>query len=128
MHLFYAISLLSLIYISINASILTSFLDSIEAQTSETINIVFNANNPSNNAFFVPEAKTINAGITIRWVNNDSTFHTVISGSYEKGPAGIFQSELIVTGADYSHKFNDKGIFPYYCTLHPFMTGTITVN
>jgi plastocyanin len=127
-YFFSIVSPLSLIILPINGVILFPLLNSIEAQPSEIINIVFNANNPGNNNFFDPISKSVNTGTKVTWINNDSTFHTVISGSYDTGPTGKFQSELIVTGDAYSYTFTDIGKFSYYCTLHPFMTGTIIVN
>ncbi|MEK0349586.1 MAG: hypothetical protein QQN50_07350 [Nitrosopumilus sp.] len=28
----------------------------------------------------------------------------------------------------WSHEFNDAGIYDYFCMVHPWMIGTVTVN
>lgn len=48
------------------------------------------------------------------------------------GPAsaagGDFDSGRLFTGATYSHTFDEAGTFPYRCTLHAKMDGTLTVD
>ena len=41
---------------------------------------------------------------------------------------GLPSSEDVDTLGIISYKFNEKGEFHYYCTLHPYMKGTISVN
>ena len=71
---------------------------------------------------FVPAAITVAAGTTITWTNNDFTIHTVTSDT------GAFASQDIAMSGTFSHTFGEKGVFPYHCTIHPTMKGTVTVE
>jgi len=74
-------------------------------------------------------------GQTVVWTNDDSAFHTVTSGLIGAADAGkAFDSglqgptALTVKGKTFEHKFDAAGEFPYHCTLHPAMTGSIIVT
>jgi hypothetical protein len=67
----------------------------------------------------------INSSVT--WINDDESFHTVTSGSILKGPNGIFNSGILAPKVNWSRTFNNEGNFTYYCTIHPYMDGTIRV-
>lgn len=71
---------------------------------------------------FVPASKTISVGTTITWTNRDNTTHTVTSNT------GVFSSSNIAPNGTFSFKFITAGTYPYHCTIHPTMTGTITVQ
>ena len=79
-------------------------------------------------ACFVPADVVINAGDTVAWVNSDSAAHTVTSGSATDGPTGIFDSSLVMAGAVFEHTFGEAGTIEYFCMVHPWMEGTVTVN
>lgn len=64
----------------------------------------------------------------VTWKNDDTAAHTVSSGSPSEGPDGIFDSSLILGGATYSFKFEEKGDYPYFCMVHPWMVGTVSVE
>ena len=64
---------------------------------------------------------------TIFWKNGDTTAHTVTSGNPIDGPDGIFDSGKIDSGKFFVQKFTEVGEFPYYCTLHPWRTGLVSV-
>jgi len=76
---------------------------------------------------YSPANVTINVGDTVHWVNNGSFPHTSTSG-VSPTPDGIWDSGLLGSGASYSRTFDTAGTFPYFCTLHTFMTGTVTVQ
>ncbi len=67
-------------------------------------------------------------GDTIVWSNADTAFHTVTSGSEADGLDGLFDSKEFAPGKSFKYKFSEIGHYPYYCTLHPWMTGTIIVT
>jgi len=52
--------------------------------------------------------------------------HTVTSGTPLNGPDGIFDIGEIGPGEFFVQKFT-VGEFPYYCTLHPWRTGLVSV-
>ena len=66
-------------------------------------------------------------GDTIIWKNADTEFHDITSGSEDKGPDGIFASDPFSPGKSFIYKFSELGVFPYYCTLHPHMSGIVNV-
>jgi plastocyanin len=65
---------------------------------------------------------TIPAGGTVTWTNRDDDVHTVVSTT------DAFRSPAIDTGEAYAHTFAKPGVFHYFCTLHPLMTGTVIVK
>ena len=76
-----------------------------------------------NNFAFAPNPLTITAGSKVTWTNQQGGVpHTVVSDS------GSFSSPLLSDGATYSVTLNTPGTYTYHCSIHPFMTGTITVK
>ena len=71
---------------------------------------------------FTPEVLTMKLGDSVEWVNKDPFPHTATS------QAGGFDSRTI--GADQSWKYvlTRRGEFPYVCSLHPTMKGTLQVK
>jgi plastocyanin len=61
-------------------------------------------------------------GDSVTWINNDSTTHTSTSDG------GTWDSGSIAPGRAFSQRFSAAGTFPYHCTLHPGMVGTIRVQ
>ena len=73
---------------------------------------------------FSPASITVKKGTTVTWTNKDSTTHTVTSTS---GPSS-FDSGDLATGKSFSHTFDTAGTYNYKCSIHPNMTGTVTVT
>lgn len=72
---------------------------------------------------FSPASKTISKNTKVIWTNNDNASHTIMS--YDtNGP----KSQLLDKNAKYGFVFTKVGTFAYYCSVHPTMTGTITVK
>ncbi|MFF3073420.1 cupredoxin family copper-binding protein [Kitasatospora sp. NPDC057904] len=76
------------------------------------------------NFAFAPAAVTVKAGTTVTWTNQDSEPHTV-TGQNNTGP---LNSKALTTGQSYSYTFTTPGTYSYLCTIHPFMTATVTVT
>ncbi|MGI0004299.1 MAG: plastocyanin/azurin family copper-binding protein [Candidatus Nitrosotenuis sp.] len=76
---------------------------------------------------FDPSSVTIVVGNTVVWANDDAAAHTVTSGK-DVTPDGVFDSGLFMAGKTFSHKFEAEGEHPYYCLVHPWMTGTVIVE
>ncbi|HEY3228312.1 MAG TPA: cytochrome P460 family protein [Roseiflexaceae bacterium] len=76
---------------------------------------------------FFPAKRTIKAGTTITWVNNDEAEHTVVSseGSYK---SENLKTRNIKPGDSFSVTFVTPGTFPYFCSIHPAMKGVIEVT
>ena len=70
------------------------------------------------------------AECTVTWTNDDSTIHTVVEGGPQGGAAGepAFDSSIIAPKGTWENTFDTAGEFDYYCSLHPFMTGKVTVT
>ena len=104
------------------------------AQESYVINIVEGADNSDNQIFWhIPSSRNlqgelvITEGDSITWRNQDIVDHTVTSGSPETGPSGLFDSNLFGQDDSVTIEFTEAGVYPYFCTVHPWMIGTITV-
>ncbi|GAB4298204.1 MAG: hypothetical protein Kow0098_23260 [Ignavibacteriaceae bacterium] len=76
---------------------------------------------------FIPSILVIPEGSTVKWTNMDSYQHTVTSGVPSTGD-GKFDSGLIQAGESYSFTFTTADSYNYFCEIHPFMTGSITVE
>jgi len=80
------------------------------------------------NSCYSPAKITINAGDTVHWMNVDSAAHTVTAGTSADVQIEVFDSSLLMADGTWSHEFNDAGIYDYFCMVHPWMTGIVTVN
>jgi amicyanin len=65
---------------------------------------------------------TVPAGTTVTWLNRDEDVHTVVSTTQ------AFRSGALETDETYSYKFTKPGVYQYFCTLHPLMTGKVIVK
>lgn len=71
---------------------------------------------------FSPGTVTVPTGRLVRWVNTGGTFHN------STGPGGAWSSGDVAPGSSFERQFNTAGTFTYTCTLHPGMSGTVTVQ
>jgi plastocyanin len=76
---------------------------------------------------FSPNSLTVSAGTIVTWTNMDSFAHSVNSGTPDS-PTSLFNSGNIAANGTFSYTFNTKGTYPYYCSIHTFMTGTVVVQ
>ena len=74
------------------------------------------------NFTFGPQRVTVKAGTTVTFVNEDDIPHTVVSTSL------AFRSKALDTDDKYAFTFTTAGVYDYFCSLHPHMTGTIVVE
>ncbi len=79
------------------------------------------------NIQFDPKDVTVAKGGTVTWTNNESVAHDVTK---EDGPGPDFSSGKgnLKQGDTYSQTFTTAGKINYVCTIHPNMTGTVTVQ
>jgi len=73
---------------------------------------------------FLPYSLEIWVGDTVSWSNDDAAAHTVTS----EGPDAKFDSSLFMSGDIFEFTFDEPGTYPYFCIVHPWMTGEIIVN
>jgi plastocyanin len=80
------------------------------------------------NECYIPYEVTVDVGGEVTWSNDDSAAHTVTGGSAADGPSGVFDSSLFMASTTFSHKFEAVGDYPYFCMVHPWMEGIVTVQ
>lgn len=72
---------------------------------------------------FDPETATASVGQTICWINEDTFDHNAVANS-----GADFKSELFGKGKTFTTTVDSPGTVKYECTIHPGMTGEITVE
>ncbi|MBI5145957.1 MAG: cupredoxin domain-containing protein [Thaumarchaeota archaeon] len=81
-----------------------------------------------NDECFIPNMVTVSVGGTVTWTNDDTAAHTVTSGTASDGPDGVFDSSILMSGKTFEHTFDEAGSYDYFCVVHPWMTGNVTVE
>lgn len=109
--------LLILAFLGIVGLVAVSGCTSSNNQTSSSGNTV-----TMQNMAFSPATLNVQVGTTVTWLNKDSTIHRVVSDS------GAFDSGDLTNGQSYNFTFSQAGSFPYHCSIHPSMKGTIVVS
>jgi plastocyanin len=74
------------------------------------------------NFAFTPGVITVKAGTQVTWVNHDDIPHTVDSTD------GKFKSGPLDTNDKFEFRFTQTGEYPFYCRMHPKMTGKVIVQ
>jgi plastocyanin len=72
---------------------------------------------------FVDTVTYIEPGDKVTWVNKDSVPHTVSGAAFSWGT-----EDMIYRGGRVAYTFEDEGVYPYYCALHPSMVGAVVVG
>lgn len=70
---------------------------------------------------FTPGTTSVHVGDTVTWVNNGPSPHSATANN------GSFNTGVLKKGQSGSHTFTQAGTFTYFCSVHPFMHGTIVV-
>jgi plastocyanin len=74
------------------------------------------------NFSFEPQTLTVTVGTTVTWTNRDDIPHTSVSTE------GVWKSKVMDTDEAFSYTFTKAGTFPYFCSIHPKMTGKVVVQ
>ena len=74
------------------------------------------------NFVFNPVPLTVKVGTTVTWINHDDIPHTVDSTQ------GKFKSAALDTDDKFEFHFTEAGEYPFYCRIHPKMTGKVIVQ
>jgi plastocyanin len=102
-----------------------------EGGAGPTINILEGAS-IQGSPDYDPDELTASAGAEVTVVNQDTLPHTVTSGTGPQDPesAQLFDTSLINGGesATLSLAQVTPGQYDFYCIVHPYMTGKITVQ
>lgn len=72
---------------------------------------------------FEPTTLHIQPGTTVTWLNKDPAPHTVTGPFLTLGG-----DKLLKQGDSTSVTFDEAGVYPYYCTLHPGMAAVVVVG
>jgi plastocyanin len=91
-------------------------LESVVASTSADAHHV-----AVDNFSFSPSAAIVAPGATVTWTNHDDVPHNIVSTEKK------FASPVLDTDQQFSHRFDASGAYPYFCSVHPQMTGQIVV-
>src|SRR5260370_1150457 len=94
---------------------------------AESMNVAVNTQQPASaiahvkvdNFSFGPATLTVAVGTIVTWTNRDDIPHRVVSAD------SVFKSKVLDTGEQFSYTFTKPGTFPYFCSIHPKMTGKV---
>ena len=101
--------------------------------SNHEISIVEGSANPSSSVFYDPLPATVKRSNSVTWINNDSLPHTATSGNpdnEEVQTGTLFDTGILGPGQSSEEiRINaDAGTYDYYCTLHPYMRGQLTIE
>jgi plastocyanin len=74
------------------------------------------------NFAFAPKDLTVSAGTTVTWKNADDSPHRIADVN------GVYASAALDTEDSFSHTFAAPGVYKYFCSIHPYMVGTVVVK
>ena len=74
------------------------------------------------NFSFGPATLTVAVGTTVTWTNRDDIPHTIVSTDK------VFKSKVLDTDEKFSFTFSKAGTYPYFCSIHPKITGYVLVQ
>jgi len=79
---------------------------------------------------YTPSTATVDVGGVVIFSNTDSAAHTFTSGEVADADSvgAIFDSSLAMAGTSFEWSPTEAGEVPYFCIVHPWMTGLIIVS
>ena len=94
-----------------------------------TIVMPLGSSAPSSGLGYEPHEATVSPGATVIWDNQDNALHTATSGK-SPNPDGKFDTSYVAANQQSKPITmpTEPGEYPYFCTLHPFLTGTVVVQ
>lgn len=100
-----------------------------EGGSQTTVVMPLGSSGATSGAGYEPPEVTVSPGATVTWDNQDNALHTATSGQ-SPTPDGKFDSGIV--GANQESEPitmpTEPGEYTYFCTLHPFLVGTVTVQ
>jgi plastocyanin len=106
----------------------TDPVPSVNVSNTEHVLIPNGNSAQANTGFFVPLNLEIIRGTTVVWQNQDNIGHTVQSQDAQGNVIPLFNSPVLKTGDTFTYKFDKPGVFHYFCTIHPWRIGVVTVS
>lgn len=84
--------------------------------------------------YYYPSSIKVRTGDTVTWINKDTVSHTVTSVAFNSGQIlpppqsrdGMGNNNNSTTS--FSFTFDRKGVYSYFCQIHPYMSGTVYVD
>ncbi len=120
---FLSLALLALMTLSIPLALIVSEqAQKLEQHAQTTVTTI-----AIETAGFSPAQITVPAGTTVRWVNND-TVNAHTTTSTVQGGQDSWDSHGLAANQAFSQTFMTPGTYPYHCTIHPGMNGTVIVT
>lgn len=115
--------------VTVNTTSPAAVVPTSEPSATTTVSMAQGSQFPNNPEFYIPTEVTVKPGQTVRWKNDDTAIHTATSGR-NVIPDGKFDTSLVPPGQSSKPIAmpDQPGQYPYFCTLHPWMTGTVTVG
>jgi len=104
------------------AMVATLLLTAVSPDSSAKTPLPATAEVKVDNFSFGPTTLTVAVGTTVTWTNRDDIPHTIVST--EK----VFKSKVLDTDEKFSFTFAKAGTYPYFCSIHPKMTGSVVVQ
>jgi plastocyanin len=106
-------------------------VDESKFATKVSVNILKGAATQGNPSYG-PDPAVATSDALITWVNEDASPHSATSGTGPQDPESgkLFDSGIKMPGDKFSIPAEKlgKGEISYYCTVHPYMKGKITVS
>jgi plastocyanin len=119
----------------ISLSLLSIYLPSSFGQTASEIDITTGAGSSANAACvaaehcFTPNPFNVAPGATVTWKNTDTVTHALCSGKPTDVKCGpVFEDDSLKPGETFQFTFPNSGVYDYYCSIHPWMTGQVIVG
>jgi len=82
----------------------------------------------ANSFQFAPQAISISRGDHVRWTNNDTQQHMIVTAKPESNGKELEIYHRLDPGTSFDHQFTTATAYYYYCAIHFQMWGIISVN
>ena len=99
-------------------------------QESQTASVIIPNGNvgQTNVGFYMPLNLEVQKGTSVEWINDDNVGHTIQSQDGEGNVIPLFNSNVLQTGDRFNYAFEESGVYNYFCTIHPWRVGVVTVR
>jgi len=108
----------------------SAFADHQKVEVTMTTGSGLNQDCAATNSCYDPYDAIVDVGGEVTWINADAQPHTVTSGEdlTADDVGSVFDSSIMMKDATFSFVFEESGSFPYFCQVHPWMKGIVTVQ
>ena len=104
--------------------VLALLCEPVSVSVAETVTISMN------DRAFHPQRVVVKAGDTVKWENNDTEIHNVVSGAtlYDPNLGHPMMSGVVMWNSTYAFTFAEPGSYRYLCFIHTSMEGQTGVK